>query len=62
MYLVYNWYDDRYLSEAALLGNSLAHSYDLKVKVTELEPYCQSFVLKFLTVHIFQTIWWLVLW
>ena len=49
--LVYNWYQSE-----VLFNNTLIHTYDLKAKVTNLECLCQSFALKLLTVHIFQTI------
>ena len=34
--------------------------YDLKVKVTDLEFLCLSFVLKFLEPHYFQNVWWIL--
>ena len=39
MYLVYIWYGDRYKSKV-LFSNTLNHSQDLKVKVTDLELLC----------------------
>ena len=41
MDLVYNWYNDRY--QYVLFNNTITHTYDLKVKVTDLELLCQSF-------------------
>ena len=39
MDMVYNWYDDRYQSEV-LFYNTATHTYDRKVKVTDLKLLC----------------------
>ena len=58
MDLVHVWYGDRYWSK-------IFHStiptpiHDLKVKVTDLELLCWSFMLKFLGPHYFQTLRWI---
>ena len=59
MDLVCSWYDDRYQSEV-LFSNTPTHTFDLKVKVPDLELLCLRFALKFIIADIFQTIWWLV--
>ena len=47
MYLVHVWIDDRDWSK--ILCSTITTSvHDLKVKVTDLEFLCKSFVLKFL--------------
>ena len=58
MDLVYVWYDDRHWSKI-LLSIIPTPMHDLKVKVTDLELLCQSFTLKFLGPHYFQTLWWI---
>ena len=58
MDLVYVWYDDRYWSK--ILHRIIPTPiYDLKVKVTDLELSCSSFMLKFLGPHCFQTLWYI---
>ena len=55
---VHVWCDNRYWSR-------ISHSvipisiHQFKVKVTDLELLCQSFVLMFLGPHCFQTLWWI---
>ena len=58
MDLVYIWYDDRHWSKI-LLSTIPTSMHDLKVKVIDLELLCQSFTLKFLGPHFFQTLWWI---
>ena len=55
MDLVHVWCDDRYWSKIlhSAIPTSIRHC---KVMVTDLELLCQSFVLKFLGPHYFQTL------
>ena len=50
--------DNRYWSRIShsVIPISIHH---FKVKVTDLELLCQSFVLMFLGPHCFQTLWWI---
>ena len=58
MDLVHVWCDDRYWSK--ILHNAIPTSiHHFKVKVTDLELLRQSFALKFLGPHCFQTLWWI---
>ena len=55
MDLFHVWYDDRYWSK--ILHSAIpTPTHVFKVKVTDLELLCQSFVLKFLGPHYFQTL------
>ena len=58
MDLVHVWYHDRYWSK--ILHSTIPTPiHDLKVKVTDLELSCLSFMLKFLGPHCFQTLWYM---
>ena len=58
MDLVHVWYDDRYWSK--ILHSTIPTPInDRKVKVTDLELSCQSFTLKLLGPHCFQTLWYI---
>ena len=55
MDLVHVWYDDRYWSK--ILHSAIPTSiHHCKVMVTDLELLCQSFAIKFLGPHCFQTL------
>ena len=54
MNLVHVWHDDRYYSKI-LCGTIYTSVHDFKVKVTDLDFLCQSFMSKFLGPHYFQT-------
>ena len=58
MDLVHGWCDDRYWSK--ILHSAIPTPiHHFKVKVTDLELLCQSFALKCLAPHCFQTLWWI---
>ena len=52
-YLVHIWYEDRYWSKI-LHSTVPIHIHDFKVKVTDLEISCLSFMSTFLGLHYFQ--------
>ena len=58
MDLIHVWCDDRYWSK--ILHSAIPTPiHGFKVKFTDLELLCLSFVLKFLGPHCFQTLWWI---